>query len=637
MLSVQNVSVFFGGETLFEEISFRLGSGDRIGLIGKNGAGKSTLLKIVSERQKPSSGTIASEKGCTIGYLSQDLDFEKGATVVEEAYKAFPEIKKLEARQSELESLLATHTDYESASYLGWVTELSELTTQLELVGGYTYQAETERILKGLGFDRNMFEKPTDNLSGGWRMRIELAKLLLQQHDVLLLDEPTNHLDIESILWFEHYLTKFQGALLLVSHDRMFLDQVTNRTIEIIQKRIFDFKKPYSAYIELRAELRAQQAAAQKNQAKEIQQTERLIERFRSKASKASMAQSLIKKLDRMERIEIDPDEEAPMKIRFPEPKTPGKVVLEIDKVAKAFGDHQVFQGVNLELERASKLAFVGQNGQGKSTLAKIISGELDYEGRVQLGHNVQLGYFAQNQSEYLNPEYTVLEAVEEVATDENRTRVRDMLGAFLFRGDAVDKKIKVLSGGERNRVALCKLMLQPFNLLLMDEPTNHLDMHSKRVLKEALEAYLGTVIIVSHDRDFLSGLCTETLVFKEGKVRLFLGGINDYLESQALENMRALEQKSPQEKSFKKPPVQNSYQDQKELKKLRNQVQKLEREIAGLEKEIKDIDFELEINYEETIASPDFFDQYHAKKDKLQAKMEAWELAVEKLEKIDY
>lgn len=636
MLSIQNLSVFFGGDTLFEDISFRLGSGDRIGLIGKNGAGKSTLLKILSQDQKPSEGTLSLEKSKTLGYLSQDLDFEKGATVLEEAYKAFPEIKQMEARQSELEHLLSTETDYESQRYLDWIEELSDLSTQLELAGGYTYQAETERILKGLGFSRSMFDQLTDSLSGGWRMRIELAKLLLKQHDILLLDEPTNHLDIESILWFEGYLKKFSGAVLVVSHDRMFLDQVTNRTIEIIQKRIFDFKKPYSAYMDLRAELRAQQAAAQKNQEKEIQQTERLIERFRSKASKASMAQSLIKKLDRMDRIEVDPDEEAPMKIRFPDPKTPGKVVLTLKNIAKNFGDHQVFSGVDLELERASKLAFVGQNGQGKSTLAKIIAGVLEHQGEVQLGHNVELGYFAQNQSEHLPPEYTVLEAVEEAATEENRSRVRDMLGAFLFRGDAVEKKIKVLSGGERNRVALCKLMLQSFNLLLMDEPTNHLDMHSKKVLKEALLNYPGTVILVSHDRDFLSDLCQQTFVFKEGKVNLFLGGINEYLASQALGDMRALEKKEAVETTPQKDASGAvSYADQKKIKKYKNQVQKLEREIAALERELKAIDFELEINYDQTIATPNFFDQYNAKKDALQSKMEAWEKAVEDLENL--
>ncbi|MGC6478859.1 MAG: ABC-F family ATP-binding cassette domain-containing protein [Flavobacteriaceae bacterium] len=634
MLSVQNLSVYFGGETLFEDLSFRLGSGDRVGLIGKNGAGKSTLLKILSKQQKPTSGIISLEKKCTLGYLSQDLDFEKGATVLEEAYKAFPEIKALEVRQTELEHLLSTSDDYESDRYLGWVSEISELTTQLELAGGYTYQAETERILKGLGFSRAMFDQSTDSLSGGWRMRIELAKLLLNKHDILLLDEPTNHLDIESILWFEDYLKKYPGAVLVVSHDRMFLDQVTNRTIEIIQRRIFDFKKSYSSYMELRSELRKQQAAAQKNQEKEIQQTERLIERFRSKASKASMAQSLIKKLEKMDRIEVDPDEEAPMKIRFPAPKTPGKVVLRINDVAKTYGDHRVLENVDLELERSTKLAFVGQNGQGKSTLAKIIAGELDHDGKVILGHNVQLGYFAQNQSETLAPELTVLEAVEEAATEENRSRVRDMLGAFLFRGDAVDKKIKVLSGGERNRVALCKLMLEPFNVLLMDEPTNHLDMHSKHVLKEALLEYPGTVILVSHDRDFLTDLCQQTLAFKEGQVRLFLGGINDYLASQALSDMRALEQKTTEATaSNKNGSAAEEYSNQKQRKKYQNKVQKLERDIATLEKEIKAIDFELEINYEETISTPDFFDKYNAKKELLQSKMEAWEEAVEVLE----
>ena len=625
MLNAHQITVSFGGETLFDTISFRLGKGDRVGLIGKNGAGKSTLLRLMSQENTPTSGTFAFEKNCKIGYLPQDLDFEHGRTVLEEAYLAFEEIKSIESRLEVIHQFMETTQDFESQSYFDQLDELNELNTRYEMIGGYHYQAQTEKILLGLGFSVGDLNAPTDTFSGGWRMRIELAKLLLRDNDILLLDEPTNHLDIESIIWLEQFLKKFNGALVLVSHDRMFLDQVTNRTIEIVQQRIFDFKKSYSKYMIFREELRTQQLAAQKNQEKEIQQTEKLIERFRAKASKASMAQSLIKKLDKIDRIEIDPEENKKIKFEFTISHQPGKIILQTHNVAKAYEDKQVLSDVNLEIERGEKIAFVGQNGQGKSTLAKIIVSEIQYEGEVKLGHNVQLGYFAQNQSTYLNGDQTVLESAEDSATPENRTKVRDLLGAFLFPGESVDKKVKVLSGGERNRLALCKLLLQPFNVLIMDEPTNHLDIASKNVLKEALLKFRGTLILVSHDRDFVLGLCEKVISFRNQEVKPFLGDINAYLEDKQLASLKELEKGPEQGKSSPKSS-RGDYKKQKKARSNEQKIIKVEKQISRLEKEIKEIDFELEINYEQTIAQPDFFDTYQQKKQNLERLMQEWE-----------
>ena len=626
MFNAHQITVSFGGETLFDEISFRLGKGDRVGLIGKNGAGKSTLLRLMAQENAPTSGTFALEKNCKIGYLPQDLDFENGRSVLEEAYLAFEEIKKIEARQEAIHQIMEQTQDYESQEYYDILDELNDLSTRYEMIGGYHYQALTEKILLGLGFSMDDFDAPTDTFSGGWRMRIELAKLLLKDNDILLLDEPTNHLDIESIIWLEQFLKKFKGALVLVSHDRMFLDQVTNRTIEIVQQRIFDFKKSYSKYMVLRQELRAQQQAAQKNQEKEIQQTEKLIERFRAKASKASMAQSLIKKLDKIDRIEIDPEENKKIKFEFGISHQPGKIILEVQGVSKSYGDKQVLSNVDLEIERGEKIAFVGQNGQGKSTLAKIIVSEIQYSGTVKLGHNVQLGYFAQNQSAYLDGEQTVLESAEDSATPENRTKVRDLLGSFLFPGEAVEKKVKVLSGGERNRLALCKLLLQPFNVLIMDEPTNHLDIGSKNVLKEALLKFKGTLVLVSHDRDFVQGLCEKVIAFKDKEVKPFLGDLNAYLEAKKIDSMKELERVT-KEKS-KDPPKDggDTYEKQKQDRADDQKIIKIEKQISRLEKEIKAIDFELEINYEQTIAQPNFFDSYQEKKKQLELLLEKWE-----------
>jgi len=626
MLNAHQITVSFGGETLFDAISFRLGKGDRVGLIGKNGAGKSTLLRLMSQENTPTSGTFVFEKNCKIGYLPQDLDFEHGRTVLEEAYLAFEEIKSIESRQEAIHQFMETTQDFESQSYFDQLDELNELNTRYEMIGGYHYQVQTEKILLGLGFSMSDLNAPSDTFSGGWRMRIELAKLLLRDNDILLLDEPTNHLDIESIIWLEQFLKKFKGALVLVSHDRMFLDQVTNRTIEIVQQRIFDFKKSYSKYMIFREELRTQQLAAQKNQEKEIQQTEKLIERFRAKASKASMAQSLIKKLDKIDRIEIDPEENKKIKFEFTISHQPGKIILQTHNVAKAYEDKQVLSNVNLEIERGEKIAFVGQNGQGKSTLAKIIVSEIQYEGEVKLGHNVQLGYFAQNQSTYLNGDQTVLESAEDSATPENRTKVRDLLGAFLFPGESVDKKVKVLSGGERNRLALCKLLLQPFNVLIMDEPTNHLDIASKNVLKEALLKFKGTLILVSHDRDFVQGLCEKVISFRNQEVKPFLGDINAYLEEKQLASLKELEKVPKQGKSSPKSSG-GDYKKQKKARSNEQKIIKIEKQISRLEKEIKEIDFELEINYEQTIiAQPDFFDSYQQKKQNLERLMQEWE-----------
>ncbi|MFL2632461.1 MAG: ABC-F family ATP-binding cassette domain-containing protein [Candidatus Marivariicella sp.] len=635
MLSAQNISVSFGGFNLFDNLNFRLGTGDRVALIGKNGAGKSTLLKLISQEQHPSRGSFSLEKECKIGYLPQDIEFENTVNLIEETYKAFNEILEIENRLEFINNQLEIRTDYESDEYLNLIQELTELTTEYELVGGYKYKSKTERILLGLGFERNDFNKPTKNFSGGWRMRIELAKLLLRNNDILLLDEPTNHLDIHSIIWLEQFLVKFRGAVLLVSHDRVFLDNITNRTIEIIQKKIFDFKKSYSEYIKLRQDLIEQQKLAKKNQDKQIQNTEKLIDRFRAKASKASMAQSLIKKLNKIERIEIDQEENKTMKLNFPLSKQPGKVILETKGISKQYGDNLVFNQVDILLERGSKIAFVGQNGQGKSTLAKIIVGEIKFQGQLNIGHNVEIGYFAQNQSEYLDGKLTILQTVEEAATENNRSSVRDMLGAFLFKGDDVDKKVSVLSGGERNRLALCKLLLQPFNFLVMDEPTNHLDILSKDVLKKALKKFQGSLILVSHDRDFLDELCTKVIEFKNQRVKIHLGGVKSYLEENKVLSFNEIDKKSESIKSSLKLNHKNDYIIQKSKVSIERKIKKLENKIDKLEKSIKAIDIELEINYEKTIETENFFENYNYKKKQLKDFMDQWEAEQNKLNSI--
>lgn len=635
MLNIHNLSVSFQGEYLFEGITFQLTPGNRVGLVGKNGAGKSTMLRIISGEQEYDEGQIAMDKEVSIGFLKQDIDFTKGRTVLEESYEAFTLIKELEKQLENINTQLAERTDYESESYNQLMIDLNEVQQQYEIHGGYNYQGETERILQGLGFQREDFNKLTETFSGGWRMRIELAKLLLQNNDILLLDEPTNHLDIESILWLEEFLKNYSGAVVLVSHDKMFLDNVTNRTIEISLGKIYDYPKPYSKYLVLRKELREQQLAAQKNQQKQIDQTERLIEKFRAKASKATMAQSLIKKLDKMDKIEVDEDDNSVMTLRFPVSVTPGKVVITAEDASKSYGEKEVLNKVDLLIERDSKTAFVGQNGQGKSTLAKMIVGEVDFEGSIELGHNVQIGYFAQNQADYLDGSKTVEDTMLDAADEKTRPRVRDILGAFLFRGEEVDKYVRVLSGGERNRLALAKLLLQPFNVLVMDEPTNHLDIKSKNVLKEALNNFSGTLILVSHDRDFLQGLTNKVYEFKDRKIKEYLGDIDYFLEQRNLQNLREAEKKTTTQKQVKeeKSSGKESYEAQKRKKSLQNKLSKTEAAINKLEKEIKEIDVELQINYEETIAQPNFFDGYQKKKDTLQKLMKEWETTFEKLE----
>ena len=638
MLNAHNVAVMFSGEELFSGVTFKLNAGNRVGLVGKNGAGKSTLLKIISGEQEYSAGTIAFEKEISIGYLKQDIDFEEGKTVLDETYEAFKEIKSIESKLEKVNKELAERTDFESDYYHDLMHDLDDLSHRYELIGGYNYQGDTEKILQGLGFQQKDFNMLTDTFSGGWRMRIELAKLLLQNHDILLLDEPTNHLDIESIIWFENFLKNFKGAIMMVSHDKMFLDNVTNRTIEISLGKIYDFKKPYSQYLLLRNEIREKQLQSQKNQNKEIKQTEQLINKFRAKANKAAMAQSLIKKLNRVERIEVDVEDNATMNVSFRVSIVPGKIIFDIEKLSKNYGDNQVLKDVDLLINRNSRIAFVGQNGQGKSTLAKILVDEIDFDGSLKLGHNVQIGYFAQNQSEYLNGEITVLQSMEDAAIDSNRVKVRDMLGAFLFRGDDVEKKVKVLSGGERNRLALCKMLLSPFNVLIMDEPTNHLDIASKNVLKKALEKFDGTMILVSHDRDFLQGLTDKVYEFKDEKIKEYLGDINYFLAQHDIDDMREVEKLTKTNTVNNKKDsseARKNFKDAKQKKQLQNKLAKIETEISKLEKEVINHDAEITENFDKVSSDKDFFANYQEKKDKIAELMQEWEELQERIDVI--
>jgi ATP-binding cassette subfamily F protein 3 len=634
MMNIHNLSISFQGEYLFEDITFKLGNGDRIGLIGKNGAGKSTMLKILSKEMEPDTGQIAADKELKIGFLKQDIDFVLGRTVLEEAYEAFTEIKLLEAKMDEVNNQLAERTDYESEGYHQLMIDINDIQHQYEILGGYNYQGNTEKILQGLGFKRIDFDKLTDTFSGGWRMRIELAKLLLQNNDILLLDEPTNHLDIESIIWLEGFLRNYVGAVAIVSHDKMFLDNVTNRTIEISLGRIYDYPKPYSKFLVLREELKVQQLASQKNQQKQIEQTEKLIEKFRAKASKATMAQSLIKKLDKIDRIEVDEDDNSVMTLNFPVSITPGKVVVEAEGLSKSYGNNEVLKNIDLLIERDSKTAFVGQNGQGKSTLAKMMVGDVKYDGHLKLGHNVQIGYFAQNQAEYLDGNKTVLDTMIDAANETNRSKVRDILGSFLFRGDEAEKYVRVLSGGERNRLALAKLMLQPFNVLIMDEPTNHLDIKSKNVLKNALKRFEGTLILVSHDRDFLQGLTKNVYEFKDHKIKEYLGDIDYYLDQRKVESLREVEKRTVV-KELPKEKKQQSYDDQKKMKSLNNKLSNAESKISQIEKEIARMDLEFGENYEKFSSDRAFLDKYEKNKKSLKTLMTEWESIQETLEEI--
>lgn len=622
MLLVQNLGVHFAGNYLFDNVSFRINKGNRVGLAGKNGAGKSTLLKILAKKQDSDEGDVVHEGEVSVGYLTQDIDFEKGRTVWKEAGRAFEQLNDIQKKIDFTNDQLSKRTDYESDEYAQLIEDITHLTDRFNILGGYTKDAEMEKILFGLGFKSSDFHRQTDEFSGGWRMRIELAKLLLQKHDVLLLDEPTNHLDIDSILWLEEFLQDYPGAVVLVSHDKQFLDNVTNRTLEIANKQVHDYKANYSKYLELRQERREKMEQAQKNQEQYIKHTEQLINKFRAKASKAATAQSLIKKLDKIDRIEVENEDVHKMNIRFSSAVVPGKIIFELDDVGKKYGDNQIFDDVSFYVNRGEKIAFVGQNGQGKTTLARVMVDGLEHSGEIKHGHNVEVGYFAQNQAEVLNEKWTVLEEAEYAATEETRKQVRDVLGAFLFGGEDVEKKVSVLSGGERNRLALAKLLLKPFNVLVMDEPTNHLDIQSKEILKRALQSFDGTLILVSHDREFLDGLATKVFEFRDGKVKEFLGGINEYLVERKAQGFREIEKVELENvKPIKEEKPQLSQEEVKEQKRIKNKLGKLEEEIADLESIIK----ALEKNFE-TSHSDEDLKSYDESKLLLEDKLGEWE-----------
>ena len=633
ILSLNKVSLSFGGHNIFNEISFQVNPGDRIGLVGRNGAGKSTLLRLIAGEYTPDGGQLATPSEFRLAYLKQELLKQPGLTVMQLAEKAFDEIKRIEKRLEEINYEITTRTDYESQAYHDLLDELHHLTDRFSLLHGYTYRADIERVLKGLGFKQDDFVKPLSTFSGGWQMRAELARLLLTYPDLLLLDEPTNHLDIESIIWLEEYLAQSNQTVILVSHDRTFLDNVTNRTIEISMGRVYDFNMPYSKYVTQRSEIMEKQVQPQKNQEKEIKQTEQLIERFRYKASKAAFAQTLIKKLDKLERIEVDVEDTRSMHFKFPPAPRSGKVVVKGDNLGKSYGDKLVFKHVDIEIERGNRVAFVGQNGQGKSTLVKIITTNLAHNGNLEMGHNVQIGYYAQDQADSLDGDKTVLATIEDAADEDTRKRARDLLGSFMFSGEDVDKKVKVLSGGERGRLAMCKLMLQPINLLVMDEPTNHLDMRAKDVLKQALQQYDGTLLVVSHDREFLHGLADRVYEFREGKVKPYLGGIEFFLEQRKLNNMRMLEKRAEEKESEKTDKAtKGNYKERKELekqlRKTQNQLQKAEAEIEQQEAHIKALDEALmhPEKFKELSKDPDYFEKYEKDKQRLEALMLNWE-----------
>jgi ATP-binding cassette subfamily F protein 3 len=567
---------------------------------------------------------VVYEDEVKVGFLTQDIDFEKGRTVWQEAARAFEKLNRIQTKIDFTNRQLAERTDYESDEYAQLVEDIAHLTERYSLLGGYNIDAEMEKILMGLGFKSSDFHRQTTEFSGGWRMRIELAKLLLQQNDILLLDEPTNHLDIDSIIWLEDFLKDYPGAVVLVSHDVQFLDNVTNRTLEIANRLVHDYKANYSRYIELRQERREKLEQAQKNQEQFIKHTEQLIDKFRAKANKASMAQSLIKKLDKIERIEVENEDVNKMNIRFESAITPGKIIFELEDVGKAYGDHQVFDHVSFFVNRGEKIAFVGQNGQGKTTLARVMVDGLGHTGNLKIGHNVEVGYFAQNQADVLNEKWTVLEEAEYASTEETRKRVRDVLGAFLFGGETVEKKVSVLSGGERNRLALAKLLLKPFNVLVMDEPTNHLDIQSKEILKQALLNFSGTLILVSHDREFLDGLANKVFEFKDGKVNEFLGGIKDYLEDRKAGGFREIEASSkPAEvqKPKTETKVQLSREEQKEQNRIKNRIGKLEEEISDLEEKLSDLERKFESEHTDEDSA-----KYTKTQMELELRMAVWE-----------
>lgn len=598
MVSVQGITVSFGSFDLLQDISFLINDQDRIGLTGKNGAGKSTLLKIIAGLQSPTSGMIDMSKEVTIGYLPQQMKVDDTTTILREALTAFSGLLAMADEIERCHSEIISRDDYESQGYLNLCDHLAETEERYRLMGGNNYMAETEQTLTGLGFERSDFDRPTKELSGGWRMRIELAKLLLRKPSLFLLDEPTNHLDIESIQWLETFLSGYQGAVMLVSHDRAFLDNITTRTIEISLGRIYDYKASWSKYLILRQERREQQMASYRNQQKMIEDTEKFIERFRYKATKAVQVQSKIKQLDKVERIEVDEEDTSAINLRFPPAPRSGTVVVSAVDLTKRYGSHVVLKKVAITITRGEKVAFVGRNGEGKTTFSKIIIGELDHEGSFKTGHNVRIGYFAQNQDELLDENKSVLDTIDEVARGDIRARIRDMLGAFLFRGEDVEKKVRVLSGGERSRLALVRLLLEPYNLLVLDEPTNHLDMRSKDILKQALVKYDGTLIVVSHDRDFLDGLVSKVYEFRQNNIKENIGGIYDFIRKKKIENLRDIELKEKKQAYSGNGDVSSGKQKylekkeyERQLRRLRKRlddsealIEKMEKELAGMD-----------------------------------------------------
>jgi ATP-binding cassette, subfamily F, member 3 len=640
MISVNSVTVSFGGFSLFENVSFLVNPKDRIGLAGKNGAGKSTMLKLIAGEQSPTKGEISKPKDFKIGYLPQDMIHQHGRTVFEETATAFQEIIQLQQRMDEINREFETRTDCESDSYAKLITEVTDISARLDILGVGNRDEEIEKILRGLGFERKDFHRQTNEFSGGWRMRIELAKLLLQKPDVLLLDEPTNHLDIEAIQWLEEFMETFYGAVVLISHDKQFLDNVTNRTIEIVSKKIYDYRANYSKYLLLRKERKETQEAAAKNQQKIIDHTEALIDKYRAKANKASFAQSLIKKLDRMERVEVDEDDTSVMRFRFPPPAHSGKIVLTVEDAAKTYGEKLIFKDASFIITKGEKVALVGRNGEGKSTMMKMIGGKTKFDGTVQLGHSVMAGVFEQDQEEKLDQNKTVFETIDELAVGDVRKQVRNILGSFLFSGDDIDKKVRVLSGGERGRLALCKLLLEPYNLLLLDEPTNHLDIRSKEILKRAIMDYEGTVILVSHDRDFLDGMVHRLFEFREGHVKEHLCDIKEFMEKRKLERLAELKTTvsvaapKPEMKVEKAKDLGDKATKEKELKQLKSQLSRVEREIEQLETEIKDLDARLSDpeKYKALTADKNFFPKYESMKKKLELALKEWEGISEKL-----
>lgn len=636
---MNNVTVSFGGFSLFENISFLVNPKDRIGLAGKNGAGKSTLLKLMAGEQNPTKGEISKPKDFRIGYLPQDMIHQHGRTVIEETSTAFQEINGLKELMENINLELTHRTDYETNSYSDLINTLSETSARLDILGEGNIQEAMEKILKGLGFSRSDFDRKTDEFSGGWRMRIELAKLLLQKPELLLLDEPTNHLDIEAIQWLEDFMETYYGAVVLISHDKKFLDNVTTRTIEISNRKIFDYRANYSKYLVLRKERRDQLESAAKNQQKIIDHTEALIDKYRAKANKAAFAQSLIKKLDRMERVETDEEDNTAMHFRFPPPAHSGKIVLTVEEVKKVYGQKLIFEGADFIITKGEKVAFVGKNGEGKSTMMKMIGGKTSIEGKLILGHGVKPGVFEQDQEEKLDPNKTIFETIDELAAGEIRKQVRNILGSFLFSGDDIDKKVRVLSGGERGRLALCKLLLEPYNLLLLDEPTNHLDIRSKEILKRAIQNYEGTVIIVSHDRDFLSDLTNRLFEFRDGKVREHLYGINEFMERRRVEIKEAEREKAgTPENVVKEIPVKVQMENKTSIGQVqksgnggisKNALRNCEAQIMRVEGEIKVLEEKIEKMQEGSSFDQGVFEQMEKLKKELQGFMQEWEVII--------